>query len=51
MPLQPSQTTLDRQELRMKEARLERESEAQRLKKLAAELQKRKAQDVRYQAS
>jgi len=34
---------MERQELRMKQARLERESEAQRLKKLMAELQRKKA--------
>lgn len=44
MHLQPSQTTLmERQELRMKQARVERESETQRLKKLMAEVRKKKA--------
>ena len=44
MHLQPSQNTLmERQELRMKQARLERESETQRLKRLMVELEKKKA--------
>jgi hypothetical protein len=43
MPTQPSQyNAIERQEVRLKQVRVERESETRRLEKLKLELQKKK---------